>query len=477
MFPPTWILGLVGAIYFLYLLQQDFLFWKKMLGAWLAWTIKVAFSVSWMWSVYPVEWLPLELSDVQLVVIGFSWFMTAVTAGMGVLFLVGISELLHRKTDLPRWSYYVLLYPLLWVIAESVGSVIFSIFFYGPGGTIGSAFSFGYVGYLLAHHEGLLFIAKVAGVYGLTISLLCVAGVSLWCLEQYPKYRYVVLITVVMLSGSSFLFIPEIVIPATNATYSVITIDTHFDANTVRTEAGRKQATEGLEAAMEKALAKDPDYIILPEDSRYFDQTVPLSTTKANFKKKYSESDVIIVDSGRSVYNKETVLQAFIYNGSENPVERYHKQYLVPQGEFIPNIYRILFQLVGYSGSLEYLSETISYRVGPWTSQKEAGEKTPGILFCFESFAPRGIKTLVEERLQMPFVAHIASHAWFHTPYTLWSQMELMLQVQAVWSKQYMVSVGNMMSGKLYTPDGSIEEMEVIEKGAGWEMKQVYIPM
>jgi len=77
----------------------------------------------------------------------------------------------------------------------------------------------------------------------------------------------------------------------------------------------------------------------------------------------------------------------------------------------------------------------------------------------------------------MPFVAHIASHAWFHTPYTLWSQMELMLQVQAVWSKQYMVSVGNMMSGKLYTPDGSIEEMEVIEKGEGWEMKQVYIPM
>lgn len=135
-----------------------------------------------------------------------------------------------------------------------------------------------------------------------------------------------------------------------------------------------------------------------------------------------------------------------------------------------------MLQTVGFGESLNYLSQSMSYRVGPWTNQSSAAANVPGILFCFESFAPRGVRTLVEERTKMPFVAHIASHAWFHEPYTLWSQMETMLRVQAVWNQQYVVSVGNMMSGKVYAPNGAVINMKVLERGEKWELKQVFIP-
>lgn len=475
-FPTLWVIGLGGGVYFLYLLSQQMGFWQKLCGVWLAWTIKAAFSVGWLWSTYPIGWLPLELSEVQLAVIGFSWLMTAVTLGVGAIFLVVITELLHRQTDLPRWSYFLLVIPLLWVVSESFGSVIFSAFFYGPGGDINASFSFGYVGYLLAQHEGLVQIAKVAGVYGLTIGFVFIAGSLLWYIEHHPQYRYIAVSCVLILFVSGLPHKVETPVVETVDSYSVIAIDTIFDSSLTRDVEGRKKAAAMLEKAMEGAIAENPDYIILPEDSRYFDQSRPVSAAKIFFEKKYTELPVVIVDSGRTVSNGETVLQSYIYNGPENSVERYHKGYLVPQGEFISNIYVGLFKLAGYGESLKYLSQSISYRVGPWTSQAEAATNIPGILFCFESFAPRGIKRLTEERSEMPFVTHIASHAWFHGPYTLWSQMETMLRVQAVWSGQSVVSVGNMMSGKFYTPSGSIQEMEVIDRGEGWEMKRVTIP-
>lgn len=472
--PSLWVIGLSGGVFFLYLLFREETFKQKVCGAWLAWTTKAAFSVGWLWSTYPIVWLPLELSEVQLVVIGLTWLLTAATLGAGVFILVAATTFLKKYTDVPRWSYYILIIPLLWIISESFGSLFFSLFFNGAGGFINSSFSFGYVGYLLAGHQWLLPVAKVAGVYGLTFLFVFIVGGLFWLNGKQMCYRYVALGIVVVFFGSGF--IQKEVVEKLEEGYSVIAIDTYFDAGMYRSEEGRKQASVALATAVEKAMVENPDYILLPEDSRYFDQTKPMSVIKNFFEYKYGESAAVIIDSSRAEYNGETVMQSFTYNGKNNTVERYHKRYLVPIGEFLPATYIALFQLAGYGESLRYLSQSISYRVGPWTSQKETAATTPAILFCFESFSPRGIKTLTEERSEVPFVAHIASHAWFHEPLTLWSQMEIMLRVQAVWSGQYVVSVGNMMSGKVYTPAGAVVEMEILERSDWWEIKQIIVP-
>lgn len=474
--PVLWPLGLGGGAYFLHLLHQSSVLRQKMFGAVTAWTVKSALAVGWLWSTYPIEWLPLDFSQIQIALIFFSWFMTALCLGSGALIFVLIASLLKKHTDLKLWSYYVLIYPLLWITGESLGSFFFSVFFYGPGGTLNTSFSFGYVGYLLAGHEMLLQVARLMGVFSLSYLFVLVVGLVVWVSTQKKHLQYAGLITVAFVYVVGLVPILETNADASESGYRVFAVDTETGSPMYRTKKGEAEAKAALAAAVETALAEKPDYIILPEDSRYFDQSRPVSVIKQLFQLQYDNPQTVLIDSGRATYNGLTVQQAFVYNGPEEGTERFHKRYLVPQGEFFSYLYVYMFKLAGLNESFELMSQSVSYRVGPWTDQGKAADNVPGILFCFESFSPRGVKTLVEERRNMPFVAHIASHAWFHEPYTLWSQMESMLRVQAVWNQRYVVSVGNMVSGKLYAPNGAIVEMDIIAEGEKWKLKQAFIP-
>jgi apolipoprotein N-acyltransferase len=474
-FPHLWILGIGGGALFLYLLQQEATLSKKLIGAVTSWTIKAMLSVWFYWNTYPIEWLPLDIGQIQILLIFFTWFMTALCLGSGALFLVLVVWLLKKKTDISHWSYYILIYPLLWIIGESLGSLAFSIFFYGPGGTINTSFSFGYVGYLLAQHEMLLQGARLAGVYGLSFIFVCILGVLMWRMEREKKIWRVGLYLLILLYGSSYFSIghPEILNEGNNQ--KVITVDTKISSRNT-TKEGQKEVNETLSEAVSAALAEQPEYIILPEDSRYFDQSLAAGKIKNQFQLQYKNPKVVLVDSSRVRYDGNAIQQAFVFNGINEETERFHKRYLVPQGEFFSSIYSYILKRVGYEDSLAYLSGDMSYRVGPLISQSQAASNVPGILFCFESFAPNGVRLLTKERGDMPFVAHIASHAWFHEPHILWSQMETMMRVQAVWNQQYIVSAGNMVSGKFYTPNGGVFDMEVVNKGDQWEIKQAYIP-
>jgi hypothetical protein len=51
-----------------------------------------------------------------------------------------------------------------------------------------------------------------------------------------------------------------------------------------------------------------------------------------------------------------------------------------------------------------------------------------------------------------------------------------MLRVQAVWNQQYIISAGNMMSGKMYTPNGAIVVPTTIATGDNWQVREVIVP-
>ena len=52
-----------------------------------------------------------------------------------------------------------------------------------------------------------------------------------------------------------------------------------------------------------------------------------------------------------------------------------------------------------------------------------------------------------------------------------------MLQVQAVWNQQYIVSAGAHMSGQVYAPNGEILSPEDIATGKYWTVRQSFIPV
>lgn len=474
LFPSVWVLSLVGGASFLYLLTAAGTIRQAFWGAWLAWTTKAACAVWWFWSVYPIEWLPVALGKIQLLLIFLYWLTTAMWLGLGVIVPVVLVRYFLKHFPTAAWFIYSLLFPLTWVLGEMIGSVVFSILYIGPGGVVTPAFSFGYSGYLLAHHELLLMFAKLGGVYVLSAAFAFLSAILLRTFSQTERSLQGMAVgLLVVLCGTSFF---HSVPPISNDGYRVVTIDTRLESKQHASEHGRVIIRQTLTEAMGAALAQDPEYIILPEDSRFFDQSRPASTVRSLFALQYDNPNSVVVDSGRAAHQGKTVLQTFIYDGPESGVVPLHKRYLVPQGEFMPSLYIGFLRLFGYGAVLDYLGQAISYEVGDLISQRNVPEHIPGILFCFESVDPQGVRSLVAERPQLPFVAHVVSHAWFHDPVVLREDLDLMLRIQAVWNQKYIVSAGNNLRGKVYAPNGTVYDLETIAEGERWAVRQTTVP-
>lgn len=337
--------------------------------------------------------------------------------------------------------------------------------------------SFGYSGYLLAESQWLLQIARVAGVYSLSFVFAILSlGVLQFAKQTTRRYQMMFLVTMVFLIGITVTprwMMSETASENSEREYSVITIDTMFPASLLRSEEGVRRISEELEEAIASALQEYPDYIILPEGANYFNQESPLSTVKSWFQFKYGRPGATIIDSGRVDQGESAILQTFIYNGPDNPVEQVQKRYLVPQGEFISSLYRGLFWMFGLNEATDQAAKYVTYVPGPLSDQSGMDEKVPGILFCFESVNPRGVRTLLKERPGVPFVAHPVSHAWFYEPHSLWHQLDTMLKVQAVWNQVHIISAGNLTEGRVVSPAGEVIIPEVVAEGDMWKVKRI----
>lgn len=468
-----WPVGIIGVIYFVKLvIQIESLKSLAWLG-WLTFTTKALCALVWFWSVYPIDWLAIDLGNIQLILIFLYWLTASMWLGSAGVFVAWSIKALHRIFR-NGWMFLVAV-PLAWVLSEVVGSLIFSIITWGEGAVITSAFSFGFTGLLLAGHEWFIFLAYIAGLYGLgyCFVLLSLCAERAWKSKSpHPRLVQGLVLVMVLIGFAPF--------PATEHQptegYSVMTIDTNFSPNQIRTREGAAHIRTELETAVDVALAANPDYLILPEDARFFDQNSPRSQVRARFAAQNEEVETVIVDSGRVLEGADTALRSFVYNGQESLVDSSHKRYLVPQGEFMPYLYTQSLKLAGFNDVVELVARDLAYQVGADTDQSDHADSTPGILFCFESVSPFGVRTLVEERPELPFVAHPVSHSWFHEPDVLWYNLDRMLRVQAIWNQTYIVSAGSQVSGAVYTPLGGVEWLEEVAAGEQWTVSQTVIP-
>ncbi len=471
-----WIFGLLGGVYFIYLLTQEESFKKACLGAWLAWTIKSACALLWFYGTYPIEWLPVQFGDVQLLLIFGYWSTASMWLGLGGIFVATIYHVLRRRATNFQWFIYGIVLPAAWVVGETIGSLVFSIFSLGPGGSVNMAFSFGYSGYLFAQHEGLLQVARLVGVYGLSFlfTLSCTTLFLIYFSKKQSHLQWAA-ITIGFIYATSFGSFFHTGESLLTESYQVVTIDTKFSSAYLTWSELKTERQAALEEAVTSALRQKADYILLPEDARFFDQQRSPELVKGFFRFKHSSPEVVIVDSGRVNDVEGAILQTFIYNGSST-VEQVHKRYLVPQGEYMPVIYSGILKLFTSADDVRQVNEEVNYRVGEKTDQSNMARNVPGILFCSESINPLGVHAVLQERPRAPFVAHVVSHAWFHEPHSLWYQLDTMLKVQAVWNQKYIVSAGNQVAGKVYTPQGNIIQPTVVDEGEKWMVKQVSIP-
>jgi apolipoprotein N-acyltransferase len=466
-----WSFGLLAIAIFFYALSQTGSRRGTVIGGSIVWGIKSLFAISWFWSTYPIDWMILSVGRAELLLIGFYWFtVSTFLAGGGALFGLIYFEIKKRVKNV---YYGLILIPLVWVASEIVGSFLFSVGTFGDGGTINTVFSFGYVGYLLGTHEGLIQLAKVGGVYALSFSAVVMGyGLYLGSLKfSLQKIVWGIGGTLIFLtvSGLPLLYsdIPNKVVPD----MTVAIIDTSFGGKSFyQRDNALTYKSMQLNEAVTAALELKPDYILLPEDSRFFSANTSVEMSIRLFRFLHANSESVIIDSGRTpITNGEVVLRATIYDGTAKESYAVDKQYLVPQGEFLPQFYLISLTALGGGEMIKRIGKQLAYRPGPFASQTILSKHIPGVLFCFESTDPQGVSKLIAER-DVPFIAHPISHAWFHESQVLWQQQDVMLKVQALWSGVHIVSAGNMAYGALYTKNGRKVIPEKVANGESWQV-------
>ncbi len=470
-FPAWWWLAFVAIIWMVSALETS-VPTRKLMGLFaLAWGIKSLCSIVWFWSAYPIDWVDGLSSGVQVTLISVYWITSGLWLSSGGALFAFLSRSILWQPRISR-AWALGLFPVVWLLSEISAAVLFSFFTAGPGSFLQAYFSFGMIGYLLATTPFGVWAAAIGQVYGLSILMV---GISIFLYSikrNVPTIRFVgVAVTLVILISLVSFPLPE----QGSGTQTLIAVDTRFDPQMLSTESGYETKFDTLQTAVDSALTHSADVILLPEDSRYLYGKFSDANSEdimAYWQFTHPDSRTVVIDSGRyTTQSGKTVLRATALDPKNGVVWEFDKQYLVPQGEYVPTAYGAVLRLLGYGEVVDAVAADSSYIPGPLTQTAELPNHIPGVLFCFESVNPLGATTLRHART-LPFIAHPISHGWFHEPKILWQQLDVMLQVQARFTGLPIVSAGNMVAGKMYLPSGQIETGKVIETGERYTLRR-----
>lgn len=468
--PLLWPLSIAGVVVFLDAATRSKRWITGMLGAWLSWSCKAGLAIWWLFSTYPIAWMPPQLSEWQLLLIGSYWFLSTISIGFGgvvAYWFVKAARSLGEKTVM-----FGVMVAVGWVLAEIAGSFAFSLVMLGPGVGITPALSFSYLGYLWGAIPGGVLLAKAGGVYGMSFVLVSLVLVFLQVRQRQfaVAWRCLALALLILAVTAVVFTTPE---PWGTKDVRVAIIDTQLPGQLWQYPDGVRTRMSVLEKAVAAALVEEPDYLVLPEDARYFSsEQLPL-LAKSTFLRRHNAPEVTVVDTGRTATERGAVLRATIYTGPRESLHKLDKQYLVPQGEYISYWMRTALALLGKDELIETAARDLSYVTGSLVDQSGLPEQAPGVLFCFESVDPLGVRKIVDQHSNTPFIAHPIAHGMFHAPDQLWQQLDTMLRVQAVFNSRYIVSAGNFSPGKVYSPQGGVFVPEAVAAGQYWQVKLV----
>jgi apolipoprotein N-acyltransferase len=459
--PWLWWLVFPGLVLTIHTIVRTETYGKRLWHLFIIGSLKGGGATIFFWYIYPYNWIGIDSALIQLAILLVCW--TTVAAAIGLGHAIVLATYSHSSTS---WSpqLAVSVFPIILVVAEAVGSLFFSLYSLGPGSSPNLHFAYGYVGYAISYNSLLASTAQFGGVY--MLSALAGAGAALlYTLWKLPSCRRIAFLCLVLLV--TFVAIPVLLQEksAPSGT-TVITIDTRFAADQFTTANGRQAQERHIKDAVEAALKYQPDYVVLPEDSR-FTLNFKTPTAALTFLQGHTSSTVLVDSTRTDNAFGETILRAYMYDTSRGETHSVDKEYLVPSGEFIPYLTSILLNQFAGTSTIATIESRLAYRSGHGELRSSVPKEIPHILFCSESVSP----TLTARRYAnrpSAFTAHLVSHGWFNNPVILHHQTRAILRVQAIWSVAPIIMASNMSAGYLTTASGDRVAGTVLEETPQW---------
>lgn len=466
-FTPLWWLVILGLALTIHSIVKSRSYKEALLIGWFLGTAKSLGGFYFIWATFPLTGISIGSPILEWLSVCLYWLSSALfMGGGGVLLGVCLYWLSKNKPLLIS-----IIFPLLLVTTEVVGSFLVSIVFLGPGVFLNIYLANGYSGILMSHLSAFYPFVRLTGVYGLSF-LTGTFGVLLYNLMfgDYKTRRNTAMILLGFVVVIYFLYLSYSPIPYTKTGERYLAIDTDFPTRAVIKEQGLDiDKSKELIEAVTTAYKYNPDVILLPEDARLINAFGSEEKTLAFLQTISEDVRPLVVDSARTevANNTHSYLRAFYYDTEGVQIYKKDKQYLISGGEYISYLFNGVMLLLGQEELVKVTSKDLNYIPGPMKGYEDFPEDFPAIIFCFESssaFAANQNNQLGN------VVLHPLSHSNFHTPELLWYQLDALLRTQAIWSGKVIISATNMAQSKIYYPDGRIETGKVLDKKPLWQL-------
>jgi len=333
------LVGLVPFIFFLKIISQSKLSAVRQLG--LIWATGIAAFVvilSWALQTDPEKWAFISgwQADLGLwsVYILFVIMLSIQYLIFGGLFLV-------IKPKFSNKSIFLLL-PAMWCIAEVSRSVLFSVFMSGPGGSIGIYWNFGVLG-VAGSVTPLGYIARVAGMFGLSFLIVVVNICIFWLAQRRWRLALIILSSILVSSIVCYLAWRP---PAQSRKVVVGYLQQPLVYQTFQGDVGYYEIVGKLASN----LKEKTDVLVLPEYSQFFIDTEQTKTEQfkpaQSTARSISNPNGTIITSSENTSTGKKTNRVVLYSASGEPKAYNVKSFLIPLGEYMPHMFIGIFKLL-----------------------------------------------------------------------------------------------------------------------------------
>lgn len=447
--PILWPLALVGLVPLLSVVTNAHCSrWSTFSAGWLAGVVINGFATyAVFWHTLPIDWLGVFLPRIQPLLVLVSWLLPVMSMGLAT----GLFALLVRALWKNTW-HDICIVTSAWTLSGWLSSILFSIVTLGSGSAVYDHFSLGLMGNLAANNAALLQLAPLGGVYLLSAFFAVSNALLLFTFRASVRTTRVVVICaygmlVVALYGAHVYVVESpTIFPDSGKPLRVVAV-------ALWEKPVLYPSVEDDRAVVRSVLrlthhVPNAELVVLPESTGFFRS---LAAQGDAFSWRG-----VIVDSESSPGPHGKLLSRLefrFHNDTREPVYSF-KQFLLPDGEYVPYAFRDLISYLGERDVLQTLDAHRSFLRGVSVGPIVISGSPISVLFCNEAMSPSLYRLEVERGASI--LVNIASQSWFHSSQIVAKQMENVARIRAAEVRRWYVQSNNLAPALVIDPRGMV---------------------
>lgn len=398
-------------------------------------------SVFWfIFSAHPIRWAGIESGSASFLLVFITWVISVTIFS---LFLGLWSMCVHWFN---KRSVFLSAFLLAssWVVMEWASGLFFSVLWFGEGGMVGSHWTFGYIGYILAESPLLLSLASLGGVYLLSFVVVTTNFLITRSLSDVGSIRWVkpILFVGCVALVAGILYESNVRAAREAQLVRVASIYTSFEPSFFNSPESLQIKNVQVSSLFDTILYEDknPELIVLPENTAYMN-SLSEEERRELVDRMSQKNDTVIIDTARTFEQAKQGAVASLSFDTKEGTEHYTKQLLVPTAEYIPFSLSLFGDLFLSEGWDDYFKTRLAFKREGGTTLGGLKELRVGALFCSEVLTPSLYREATLHGANI--LTNSASHAFLNNSLSLYPQIVKFSKVRAVENNRYFVQAGN----------------------------------